>query len=77
MLAMMIGALCARPPSSRMWPSDVVIRKALTPPAIADGDSDGPLGCPLADDVPIQLLDNLPRGHFSHASSSTWMFEFV
>ena len=34
----------------------------LPPPAIADGDGDGPLGRVLADDVAIEFGDDLSRG---------------
>ena len=37
----------------------------LPPPAIADGDRDGPLGVVLADDVAVELGDDLARGQFA------------
>ncbi len=38
-----------------------LIVKLLPPPAIADGDGDGPLGVVLANDVAIKFGDNLAR----------------
>ena len=38
----------------------------LPPPAVADGDGDGLLGGVLADDVPVQLGDDLPGGQVGH-----------
>ena len=52
-------------------------RQLLPPPAIANGHRHGPLGRVLADDVPVQFLDDFPRGQVSHANSSTIMFVFV
>ena len=52
-------------------------RDLLPPPAVADGHGHGPLGRVLAHDVPVQFLDDFPRGQFSHASSSTMMLVFV
>ena len=53
------------------------------PPAIAQGDRHGPLGLGLADDVAVQLGDDLAGGQlafglvFWHGSSSTVRFELV
>ena len=44
-------------------------RQLLAAPAIADGDGHGPLGGVLADDVTIQLLDDLARGQVRHGRS--------
>ena len=52
-------------------------RDLLPPPAVANGHGHGPLGRVLAHDVPVQLLDDFPRGQLSHASSSTMMLVFV
>ena len=38
----------------------------LPPPAIADGDRDGPLGVVLADDVAVELGDDLAGRQFLH-----------
>src|SRR5436190_2134502 len=55
---------------SRSYEDDVVgrdffanrLRSALPPPAISERDRDRFLGVSLADDVAIQLVDNLLRG---------------
>ena len=51
--------------------------KLLPAPAIANGDGHGPLGVVLADDVPVQLGDDLSRRQVAHGSSSTMMWVFV
>ncbi len=48
-----------------------LLGQLLPPPAIADRDRHGPLGGGLADDVAIELGDDLARRQVSHASSST------
>ena len=47
------------------------------PPAIPQGDRHGPLGLGLADDVAVELGDDLARGQVAHGSSSTVRFPFV
>ena len=44
-----------------------VFGQLLPPPAIANGHRYRPLGRILPDDVPVQLLDDLPRRQFSHS----------
>ena len=45
-------------------------RQLLPPPAVADGDGDGPLGRVLADDVAVQFGDDLSRRQVCHGLSS-------
>ncbi len=45
-----------------------IFRHQLAPPAIAQRDSDGALGLLLADDVTIELGNNLPRRHHRRRS---------
>ena len=52
-------------------------RQLLPAPAIAHRDGHGPLGVVLADDVPIELGDDLPRRQVAHGNSSTTMLVFV
>ena len=54
-----------------------VVGELLPPPAIADGDGDGPLGVGLADDVAVELGDDLAGGQILHGSSSMTMFRLV
>ncbi len=46
-------------------------RHLPAPPAVAQGDGHCALGLGLADDVLVQLLDDLAGGHFRHAHSSS------
>ena len=48
-----------------------LIGKLLPPPAVADGDRDGALGVVLADDVPVELGDDLLGRQLIHAAYST------
>ena len=52
-----------------------LVGKLPPPPAVAQGDRDGPLGVGLADDVAVQLGDDLPGRQLGlvlrHGSSST------
>ena len=43
-----------------------LLGKLLPPPAVADGDGDGPLGVILADDVAVQLGDDLAGRQMGH-----------
>ncbi len=51
--------------------------KLLAPPPVAQGDGDGPLGVPLADDVAVELFDDALWGQIFHQSTSTEMWLFV
>jgi hypothetical protein len=45
--------------------SSGVPRDVLTPPAVPEGDGDGPLGLVLPDDVLVQLRNDFPRSQIS------------
>jgi hypothetical protein len=46
-------------------------------PAVAQGDGDGALGLVLADDVAVELADDLAGGQFGHQSSSMTRLRLV
>jgi hypothetical protein len=43
-----------------------ILRELLASPAIAHGDRRGALGGVLADNMPVQRLNDFLRGHFNH-----------
>ncbi len=47
---------------------DVGIR-LHAPPAVAQGNGDGPLGLVLADDVAVEFVNDFPGGHACHGNS--------
>ena len=46
-----------------------VVVELLPPPAVANGDGDGPLGVVLADDVAVELGNDLAGSQLTHGSS--------
>ena len=60
-----------------------IIGQLPAPPAVAQGDGHGPLGVGLADDVAVQLGDDLPGRQLAlglvlwHGNSSTVKLLFV
>ena len=54
-----------------------LVGKLPAPPAVPQRDRHGPLGVGLADDVAVELGDDLPGRQVWHGSSSTVRFSFV